>query len=318
MPTLVTGATGFLGRHLLSLLVGRGEPVRALVRNPADAEELRRLGVEVALGDALEAEVGRSACDGCGLVYHLAGRVSHRRRDGALLRAANVESVRTVLAALEPGARLVHVSSVAAIGPAPGPEHAVDERHAFPPYAAGYPYAASKRAGEQLVLAAAGRGTDAVVANPGFLLGPGDVHRVSTWHVESYLAGRLRFTAPGGLSNVDARDVAAGLVALAERGRAGERYILTSRDGNLAHGAFFRRLAEVTGVRHRMVALPRGLALLAAGVPVSPVHRDEVEAACNWWFYDPAKAERELGFATRPLDETLAETAAAYRWCPVQ
>lgn len=221
--------------------------------------------------------------------------------------------MRTVLAALEPGARLVHVSSVAAIGPAPAADRSVDELHAFPAFAARFPYAASKRAGEELVLAAAAEGLDAVVANPGFLLGPGDVHRVSTWHVRQYLAGWLRFTALGGLSNVDARDVAAGLVTLAARGRAAERYVLTSREGNLGHREFFRRLAGVTGVRRRMLRLPRRLALAAARVPLAPVHRDEVDAACYWWFYDPAKAERELGFAARPLNETLAETAAAYR-----
>lgn len=312
MTTLVTGATGFLGRHLLDLLRERPGQVRALVRKPADAEPLRGLGVEVVLGDVLAADSVRSACEECAVVYHLAGLVSHRRRDLRQLHAANVESVRNVLAALGPGTRLVHVSSVAAIGPAPGPAQAVDETHAFPA-AASYPYAASKRAGEELVLAAAGRGTDAVVANPGFLLGPGDVHRVSTWHVATYLAGRLRFTAPGGLSNVDARDVAAGLVALADQGRPGERYILTSREGNLGHREFFRRLAEVTGVRRRMLPLPRRLALFASAIPFAPVHRDEVDAACNWWFYDPAKAERELGFTVRPLDETLADTAAAYR-----
>ena len=312
MPTLVTGATGFLGRHLLELLLGRTE-LRALCRSPVDARLLRRSGVDVVIGDVLDPASVRAALAGCETVYHLAGLVSHRRRDRARLHGANVEGVRNVLAAVEPGARLVHVSSVAAIGPAPGPGRAVDECHVFPPAAARLPYAASKRAGEQLVLAAARRGVDTVVANPGFLLGPGDVHRVSTWHVGRYLAGRLRFTAAGGLSNVDARDVAAGLVMLAERGRRGERYILTSREGNLDHRDFFRRLTAVTGIRRRMLRLPPRLALAAARVPLAPVHRDEVEAACNWWFYDPAKAEHELGFTTRPLDETLADTASASR-----
>jgi dihydroflavonol-4-reductase len=131
--------------------------------------------------------------------------------------------------------------------------------------------------------------------------------------VQRYLSGWLRFTAPGGLSYADARDVAAGLVAAADRGRTGERYILTSREGNLSHEDFFARVGEVTGVRRRQVLFPRRLALGASRLPLSPVHHDEVEAACNWWFYDPGKAERELGFATRPLDETIAATAAQYR-----
>jgi nucleoside-diphosphate-sugar epimerase len=311
--TLVLGATGFLGRHLLALLAGRPGEVRALVRNPAAAGAMRELGAETVPGDVLDRAALEAACAGCGLVYNLAGLVSHRRRDRARLEAVNVGGVRNVLDALEPGARLVHVSSVAAVGPAPSPDRPVDEDNVFPPFADRYVYASTKRAGESLVLAAAEHGADAVVANPGFLLGPDDVNSISTWTVQRYLSGWLRFTAPGGLSYADARDVAAGLVALAERGRAGERYILTSREGNLSHHDFFARVGAVTGVRRRQVLFPRRVALAASRAPLSPVHHDEVEAACNWWFFDPAKAERELGFATRPIDETIAATAAQYR-----
>ena len=75
-------------------------------------------------------------------------------------------------------------------------------------------------------------GIDAVVANPGFLLGPGDPYRVSTWPVYRYLEGKLRITTRGGLSFCDARDVAAGLILLADRGRSRERYILTHAEGS--------------------------------------------------------------------------------------
>jgi dihydroflavonol-4-reductase len=128
--------------------------------------------------------------------------------------------------------------------------------------------------------------------------------------VHRYLQGVLRFSAPGGLSFVDARDVAAGLVTLGEKGRAGERYVLTSPEGNLSWAAFFRRIGDVTGVRRRMVSLSARAALLASTVVRWPVSPDEVRAATNWWFSTPAKAEAELGFRTRPLDETIAATAA--------
>lgn len=313
MPVLVTGATGFLGGHLLDLLHERSVPVRALVRSARDVDGLARPDVEVVRGNVLDPRSLRAAAAGCERVFHLAGLVSHRGRDRARLEAVNVDGVRNLLAAVEPSARVVHVSSVAAIGPAAGPTVPADESQDFPPFARRYVYAATKRAGEQLALVAAASGTDVVVANPGFLLGPGDVHRVSTWHVGRYLAGTLRFTTPGGLSNVDARDVAVGLVALAEHGRRGERYILTSREGNVSHREFFHRLAEATGVRRRMVSLPRAAAVLASTVARRPVAPDEVRAAANWWFYDPGKAERELGFTTRPLEETLLDTAAQYR-----
>ena len=312
MPTLVTGATGFLGRHLLPLLAEQGEPVRAFVRTGTDVSELERLGAEVRRGELLDAGAVRRAAAGCGRVFHLAGLVAHEARDREKLLAVNVEGVRTVLAAVEPGARVVHVSSVAAVGPAPARDRPADETQPFPPWAERFVYAQTKRLGEQVALGAAARGQDVVVANPGFLLGPGDVYRVSTWHVWRYLQGVLRVTVPGGLSFTDARDVAAGLVTLAARGRAGERTILTSREGNLSHADFFGRVGEVTGVRRRMIELPPRLAVLGARLVPWPVRPGEVEAAAHWWFYDTRKAETELGFTTRPIDETIAATAAQY------
>lgn len=313
MPTLVTGATGFLGRHLVRLLVERAEAVRALVRQGTDDRELRELGVEVARGDVLDGGAVRRAAACCGVVFHLAGAIGYERSGRERQRRVNVDGVRIALDAAEPGSRFVHVSSVAAIGPADSPDRPADERHAYPARADRYVYPATKRAGEALVLAAAGAGRDALVASPGFLIGSGDVHRASTWPVERYLQGTLRLLVEGGLSFVDARDVAAGLVSLAERGRPGERTILTSREGNLSHQAFFRRVGAVTGVRRRQIVLPARVAVAGASVIRWPVKPGEVAAAANWWFYDPAKAERELGFATRPLDESIADTAAQYR-----
>lgn len=308
MRVFLTGATGFLGRHLVPLLLERGDALRALVRPGTDASALEAMGVEIFRGELATDDV-RPAAAGCELVFNLAGRVSHEPKDLPLLREANVDGPVSVLKGIEPGARLVHVSSVAAVGPAPAPDRPADETQPFPPGAASFPYAATKRAGEKLLLEAE---ADVVVANPGFLLGPGDVYRISTWHVERYLRGLMRIHTPGGLSNVDARDVASGLVALAERGRSGERYILTSREGNLSHEELFRRVGDVTGVRRRMIGLPPRVAVLSATAVPWPVRPGEVRAAANWWFYDPAKAERELGFTVRPLDETLAATAAQY------
>jgi dihydroflavonol-4-reductase len=310
---LVTGATGFLGRHLVSLLLERGEPVRALVREGTDDAELRRAGVEVVRGDVQDLDAVRAAVHGPRVVYHAAGIVSHERKDLARLRAVNVEGTRNVLHALEPGARLVHVSSYSAVGWASAPDRPVDESASFPPHAERLPYAATKRESELLVLAAAAGGLDAVVANPGFLIGPGDIYEISTWPVKRYLDGSLRYHVRGGLSFVDARDVAAGLVTLADRGRAGERYILANGAGNLSYGAFFRRVREVTGVRRLLLLQPRWLAIAAAPYVPWSVTRDEARAASNWWFASSAKAEAELGYCTRPLDETIAETAAGYR-----
>jgi dihydroflavonol-4-reductase len=309
VTTLVTGATGFLGGQLVRLLVERGDRVRALVRTGAAARGLSEQGVELVAGDLSDDAALRTAAAGCELVFHLAGIVSHERRRLAELQAVNVEGTRRLLAAVDPAARVVHVSSVAALGPVSSPNRRAGEEHAFPADAARLPYAATKRAGELVALEAAAAGQDVVVAEPGFLLGPGDIHRVSTWPVFAYLAGKLRFTTRGGLSFVDVRDVARGLVLLAETGRAGERTILASSAGNLSWPAFFASVAAVSGVRRRMIPLPVPLAVAAASLP-GPVSPGEARAASRWWFYTPAKAERELGFRARPLAETIADTIA--------
>ena len=312
MTTLVTGATGFIGRYLVRRLVERGDDVHALVRPGTEAAFLEETGARVVRGDALDPQAVRAAADGVGLVFHLVGLVKYERRDLPRLRRLNVESVRTVVDALPDGARLVHVSSIAAVGPVPSPDRAADEENEFPLHAEALPYPATKREGERVALGAAERGVDVVVTNPTFVLGAGDVYRASTFIVWRYLQGSLRIHTPGGLSFVHADDVAAGLVAAAERGRSGERYILGNRDGNLSYEEFFGRIAAVTGVRRRQIGLPRRAAIAGSRVIRWPVGPGEVRTSANWWFANPAKAERELGFTNRPLDETIADTASQY------
>ena len=154
-----------------------------------------------------------------------------------------------------------------------------------------------------------------VIANPGFLLGPGDVHRVSTWPVGAYLAGRLRFTTAGGLSFVDARDVADGLSRSPSEAVQVSARSSRPRDGNLTWDEFFALVGA--GLRcpaRRMARLPRRLAVAAPpSLPHGRSSPDEVRAAAHWWFCEPAKAERELGFRARPLPETIADTIADHR-----
>lgn len=313
MNVLVTGATGFVGRHLVRALRERGDDVRAYARPATDSAELERLGVEVVRGSLADGGALRAAAAGRELVFHAVGLVSYEWGELARLREANVESVERVLAAVEPGARFVHVSSAAAVGPSERPDRLADETQPFPAAALRNPYSVTKREAEELVRSAVSGGLDAVIASPTILLGPGDLYGSSTWPVRRYLQGVLRFHTRGGASFVDARDVAEGLLALAERGRRGERYLLTSREGNLAWNAFFHRVAEATGVRRVMLPLPPPVLRAAVRVVPWPVKPGQARTATEWWFFDPGKAERELGFETRPLAETLADTAAEYR-----
>jgi dihydroflavonol-4-reductase len=319
MVTLVTGATGYLGVELVRALRAQDRQVRALARSDAGAARLDGLGAEVVRGDVTVPDSLPPVFAGVTRVFHLAGVVAHRAREDARLRAVNVEGTRNALAACRSAGveRVVFVSSVAAVGPAATPAYPRNEGAWMIDGDDGRPdfrYARSKAAGEQLALEAAADGLDVVVANPGFAIGPGDVHRVSSWPVEEYLRGRLRFTIDGGLSYVDARDIAAGLLLTEERGRTGERYILTSDEGNLSHRDFFSRVGRVTGKPRRQVHLSKGILLpvLRAGTALRlplPLDADELASSSRWWFYTAAKARSELGFATRPVDDTIRDTA---------
>jgi dihydroflavonol-4-reductase len=293
--------------------------VRALVRSSKAAARLDGTGAETVEGDVLDPPSLERALAGVARVFHMAGVVGHRASDEPNLRAVNVDGAKNVLAACAKAGveRVVFTSSVATVGPAGGPGHPRDEGAWLidgDDGRADFRYGRTKAAGEQAALEAAANGLDVVITNPGFVIGPGDVHRVSSWPVEEYLRGWLRFTVPGGLSYVDARDIVTGHLQAEERGRSGERYILTNDEGNLSHRDFFALVGTVTGVRRRQLQLPTGALrpVLRAGSALRlplPLDDQELVSSSHWWYFTAAKARAELGFSTRPIDETIRDTA---------
>jgi dihydroflavonol-4-reductase len=317
-PVLVTGATGFLGRVLVARLLEEGRAVRVLQRRPSDAFD--GLTVERVTGDATQRETLVAACAGAEAVFHLAGVVAYDAKDEARLQAVNVDGVTNLLdAARQAGAgRVVHVSSVAAVGYTEDPARPLNEDAPFPEGAWRSRYSRTKRLGEEAALRAAAGGQDVVVACPGFLIGAGDVNRVNTFVIEEYLRGFLRTTVRGGISSIDVRDVAEGLLAAERKGVSGRRYILTCEDGNLSHRDFFALAGEVDGRPRRTFELPAALLVPGARIgralrlplPLSP---EEIEAACHYWYVTPARAMAELDFRPRPVREAMAATVRYLR-----
>ena len=322
----VTGGTGLIGSYLLWALRARGLAVRALHRGPVPAHAAP--GVEWLSGDLLDTEQLRVALTpDVTHVFHCAGLVSYAPQDEDLLLDVNVQGTAAVVdACLErPGIRLVHVSSVAALGgPAAGAQPGPDGRTVVTEAAtwdlgASHPaYATSKYLGELEVWRGTAEGLDAVMVNPSVVLGPGDWSRSST-RLLRYAHQQHRFYTRGLLNFVDVRDVVAQLLALGfdHPELCSERYILSAEAVPL--GDFFRVAAAAMQRRAPSMAVPdwaaeviwrfeHARAVLTGARPL--ITRDTARAGRQPVVYGHAKVQSATGLAFRPLADTLAWCAA--------
>jgi dihydroflavonol-4-reductase len=308
--TLITGATGFIGSHLLRLLVERGDEVTALVRGEAD------LGVATVRGDMLDRRAVRRAMRGIERVFHVAGSTSLVRPREEMF-SVNVEGTRLVLeeALRADVERAVYTSSVAAIGPA-APNKMADESNVWDAGRYAIPYVDSKHEAEIAALRLLGRGLPLVIVNPAQVMGAGDPGRSSTVLVRRFLRRQIPAYVEGTLNIVGVHDVARGHVLADEVGQVGERYILGNR--NFTFDRLFADLGRISGVEAPPVKLPVAVAVALAdagqrlpGIALpSPA---EIRAASLNWAFSSAKAKRELGWKTSPHEDCLEETIAWYR-----
>jgi len=319
----VTGATGFLGRHLASALVRHGHTVVALVRDPgADLPA----GVEKKRGDVLDRASLDAALADIDGVFHCAGKVSRRAEDAEELHKLHVEGTKNVLdACIAKGIRRAVVASTSgtvAVSDDPDRIHTEDDETPIG-LLNRWPYYRSKLFAEQAAFERhgaplpSGGSFEVVCVNPTLLLGPGDVNGSSTEDVRLFLERKIPAIPPGGLSYVDARDAAEGMLLAMERGIAGRRYLLGAC--NLTIREFFARLERISGIRGPILPMPRApeiartgaqmLERLATrlGVPVA-IDPVSLDMAHFHWYLDASRAENELGWTPRAPTETLADT----------
>jgi dihydroflavonol-4-reductase len=314
---LVTGASGFIGSHVVAALVAAGAEVRGFDRRATD-------GVEAVVGDVLDGAALQRAMQGCDAVFHLAALYSYSRAHARAMQAVNVDGTRAVLdAAARAGVRrVVHTSSCATCGPVRG--RAATEADEPPSWELAVPYKRTKLESERLALSAARDGLDVVVVNPTTPVGPGDRGPTPTGKMVADVArGRARAYLRGAALNVAAvEDVAAGHLLAFERGRSGDRYLLGGE--NLSLREVFAIVARAAGRTPPRVGVSWALAYAAAragdaalrlaGREPSLLVVDEVRLARLPMTFDDAKARGELGYASRPAKQALesAARAAAY------
>jgi dihydroflavonol-4-reductase len=314
---VVTGATGHVGNVLVRELVGRGRKVRAIVHPSETIEAIAGLDVEVVRADVRDFDSLRAAFTGADLVYHLAGIITISGGQVRLLQEVNVLGARNVArACLEAGVRrLVYTSSVHALEE---PPHGVPlcETTEFRPELLDGDYARSKARASIEIQKSIEQGLNAVMVFPSGIIGPYDFRLSDMGHLfMDFARGHLTAYVDGAYDFVDVRDVVAGLLLVAEKGRRGEGYILSGE--RISVRSLLTLLERVTGVQARARRLPFWLARLAARF--APAYYGLKHAKPRFTSYSlrvlasnclmsSAKAVRELGYAPRPLRETVRNT----------
>jgi len=298
------------------MLIERGEVVRYITRS-GPPPGLAGLPVEPVQTDLFDVEALTNAFDGATVVYHSAARISIMSGDEAELHRVNVEGTRNALIAARAAgvSRFVHVGSIEAFPLEDGP-FPISEAAGFNPDQTVMEYGRSKALSMQLALAAAGDGMDCVVCCPTAFIGPPDYRRSPMGQVIlDLLCGRLPASVGGGFDFVDVRDVALGLIRASEAGRNGRVYLLSGRYETVP--SLIDMIAAAAGVRKPPLRLPTRLLL-----PIMPIvetyyrisgrpprfTKNSLKILSLGVRVDSSRAATELGYATRPLEETLADT----------
>jgi dihydroflavonol-4-reductase len=318
MKACVTGATGFVGAHVVRALAQRGDDVRVVYRNPDRLKALAGTRYRRAKCDVLDYQALKRALRGTDVLFHVAGYVASSPMERVWQLNARGPDIAVQAAAAAGVRRVVVTSTISAIGLANGNRPATEET-SYPEDWLGLAYPDSKHAGETAALAAAERhDVEVVVVNPAYVLGvpvnrsqPGET---STRTIGNYLRGRLPGVLDAPMNFVDVEDVAAGHLLAADRGRPGERYILGGE--NLPWPRLIERVAELSGVRYPILALPASIRRVAQvrealGLP-GALSAEASNLMGQDWRFSSRKAREELGYDSRPLDDTLQETIDWY------
>ncbi len=318
---LVTGATGFVGSAVVRRLLAAGETVRVLVRPGSDRRNLGGQNVEIAEGDLLHPDGLQTVVDGCSGVYHVAADYRLWARDPAKMFAANVDgSVAIIRAATAAKVeRIVYTSSVATLGIIK--DGVADEQTPVAYSDMIGVYKQSKFRAEQAVQQLIDDHlAPVVIVNPSTPIGPRDIKPTPTGRmIVEAAAGRMPAFVDTGLNIAHVDDVAAGHLLAFERGEIGERYILGGTDMELSQ--ILTHIANRQGRKPPRLKIPHNAILPIAyvaeawtrlsGGETPFVVVDGVKMAKKKMFFSSAKAERQLGYSSRPATAALDD---AVRW----
>lgn len=329
---LVTGATGILGTQVIIELLSRGEKVRALRRPNSKLDTFNRLisdqlekdqiaeRIDWIEGDVLDVPSLLEAMTGVTHVYHCAAVVSYHADDRDQMYAINVEGTSNIVnAALELGQpKICFVSSIAALGKTEG-KFWLDENAEWTDSNHNTHYGITKNLSEMEVWRGIQEGLEAIIVNPGFIIGPGDFERSSS-SVFTKIDEGMSYYPPGGTGFIGVKDCALMMVNLMQKDINGERYILVAE--NLSMQELFVSIAESLGKKipnkeatPTILQLVRIVEWLKQFVTLKKalITKESVKNASVRFYYHNDKIKNALGIEFQPIKEAIAETAAIYQ-----
>ena len=329
MKCFVTGASGFIGSNLVQELVARGHRVKALLRPGTDERGLAGVKYERVIGDVLDGALLEREMQNCDWCFHAAASYSLWLRDYAPMYAVNVEGTRTVLTAAGKAGcqRIVYTSTVGCIGLPQninGEFTPTTETDLISEAQLINDYKKSKFQAEAVAVELFRKnGLPIVIVNPSAPIGPGDLKPTPTGRViVDFLNRKLPAYLETGLNWVHVRDVVAGHILAAEKGRLGQRYILGNTDGNLTMQQMLTMLQELTGIPAPKIKIPYWFAYRIAEAnemisaitgkpPRAPIAGVRMAKYKMW--YNPQRAIRELGLPQTPPKQAFADAIAWFR-----
>lgn len=318
----VTGATGFIGSAVVRKLLEQKRTVRCLIEPGASTFNLEGLPVERVTVDVTDYDGMRRALEGCGTLFHLAAIYKTWLPDPEVIHRVNVEGTVTTLLAAQNAkvSKIVYTSSIAAVGIAPG--GLADETTTFNLFDVANPYILTKWQSERVAMRFAESGLPVTIVNPAFPFGPRDIAPTPTGGIVlALLNKKVPGHGPGGFCTIDVDDCAEAHLFAEEKGRVGERYILGN--DNVTLKEFFDIVCRIAEIRPVKLPMPSALtAGVALGMELWADHVSHKEPLATYRsirytqreaFFSNAKAKRELGLRTRPLEETVRRAVEWFR-----
>jgi len=322
MKIFITGADGVLGNNLVRILLDRAYDVKVFIETGKEARHLEGLEIEKSWGSILNYEELKDAMKGYDVVIHAAAKTDTWPTRHENYWKVNVEGTKNVIAAVkELGvSRMIHIGTANSFGPGDDSEPGDESK----PYAAGkykLDYISSKYAAQQEVLKAVkGKGLNAVVLNPTFMIGPYDSKPSSGTMILAVNQGKIPGYPTGGRNFVYVRDVADAIANAIEKGKTGECYILGHE--NLTYQQAFGKMADALNVKAPSLKMPRLITLTYGGIMsvaaaifrfAPSVSYPMALISTEKHFYSSEKAVKELGMPQTPVNDALREAVKWFR-----